>query len=129
RGEAPARRRHRVRHAHRAVGLRRPTERGGGTVPRLHDGDAGPPLARRHGAWRPTADRLNFNLASGVLEMKSKNVPSIVIIVVSLAVSGSMALAAPDRFTLRAPNGLAFSEIRGYDTWQDVAVSQTDDGL
>jgi len=43
--------------------------------------------------------------------MKSKNVPAIVIIVVSLAVSGSMALAAQDRFTLKAPNGVAFSEI------------------
>ena len=37
--------------------------------------------------------------------------------------------AAQDRFTLKAPNGVAFSEIRGYETWQGVAVSQTDDGL
>jgi hypothetical protein len=61
--------------------------------------------------------------------MKSKNIPAIVIIVVLLAVLGSMALAAQDRFTLKAPNGVAFSEIRGYETWQDVAVSQTDDGI
>jgi len=63
------------------------------------------------------------------LGMKSKTIPATVIIVVLLAVLGSMALAAQDRFTLKAPNGVAFSEIRGYETWQDVAVSQTDDGL
>jgi len=52
-----------------------------------------------------------------------------VILVVLLAVLGSIALAAQDRFTLKAPNGVAFSEIRGYETWQDVEVSQTEDGL
>jgi Cytochrome P460 len=52
-----------------------------------------------------------------------------VIIVVSLAVLLSMALAAQDRFTLKAPNGVAFSEFRGYDTRQDVAVSQTENGI
>jgi hypothetical protein len=61
--------------------------------------------------------------------MKGKAITAIAITVALLAVLGSMAVAAPDRFTLRAPNGVAFSEIRGYDTWQDVAVSQTDDGL
>jgi hypothetical protein len=61
--------------------------------------------------------------------MKSKNIPAIVIAVASLAFLGSMALAAQDRFTLKAPNGVAFSEIKGYETWQDVAVSQVDDGL
>jgi hypothetical protein len=61
--------------------------------------------------------------------MKSKNIPTIVIIVVLLTVLGSMVLAAQDKFTLKAPNGVAFSEFRGYETWQDVAVSQTDDGI
>ena len=61
--------------------------------------------------------------------MKSKNIPAIVIIVVLLVVLGSMALAAQDRFTVKAPDGIAFSEFRGYETLQDVAVSQTDDGI
>ena len=39
-----------------------------------------------------------------------------------------MVLAAQDRFTLKAPDGVAFSEFRGYETWQDVATSQTDEG-
>jgi hypothetical protein len=40
-----------------------------------------------------------------------------------------VAFAAQDRFTLKSPNGIAFSEFRGYDTWQDVAVSQTENGI
>ncbi len=50
-------------------------------------------------------------------------------IVVLLAVLGGMALAAQDRFTVKVPNGLAFSDFRGYENWQDVAVSQTENGL
>jgi hypothetical protein len=29
------------------------------------------------------------------------------------------------RSTLKVPDGLAFSEFDGYDTWQDIAVSET----
>jgi hypothetical protein len=67
--------------------------------------------------------------AGTVSEMKIKSIPAIVIIAVVLTVLGSIALAAQDRFTLKAPNGVAFSEFRGYEAWQDVAVSQVDDGL
>lgn len=69
------------------------------------------------------------NKKKEVLEMKSKNIPAIAIIVVLLAVLGSIALAAQDRFTLKAPNGVAFSEIRGYETWQVIAPSYDNDGL
>src|SRR6202047_4801196 len=61
--------------------------------------------------------------------MKRTPFSPILIIVVLLVVLGSMALAAQDRFTLKVPNGLALSEFRGYETWQDVAVSQTENGL
>src|SRR5262249_46166769 len=39
------------------------------------------------------------------------------------------ALAAQDRFTLKAPNGIAFSEFKGYEAWPTVAPSQPDDGI
>ena len=52
-----------------------------------------------------------------------------VLLAAVLAILGSIAVAAQDRFTLKVPNGLAFSEIKGYETWQDVAVSQTESGL
>ena len=61
--------------------------------------------------------------------MKRQNIPAIVIIVILLAALGSMALAAQDRFTLKVPNGPAFSDFRGYENWQNVAVSQTENGL
>jgi hypothetical protein len=40
--------------------------------------------------------------------------------------AGGIALAAQDRSTLKVPDGLAFSEFKGYQDWASVAVSQTD---
>jgi hypothetical protein len=40
-----------------------------------------------------------------------------------------VALAAQDKYTVQVPGGLAFSEFRGYEDWQTVAVSQTEDRL
>jgi hypothetical protein len=61
--------------------------------------------------------------------LKGKTIPAIAAGAASLAVLVSMALAAQDRSTLKVPNGLAFSEFAGYETWEDVAVSQTETGL
>ena len=43
-----------------------------------------------------------------------------------LAAAGGLAIAAQDRFTLKVPNGPAFAEFKGYETWQPVAVSRTE---
>jgi Cytochrome P460 len=51
------------------------------------------------------------------------------IIATSLAVVGGVALAAQDKYTLQLPGGLAFSDFRGYEDWQVVSVSQTEDLL
>ena len=56
-------------------------------------------------------------------------IPGAAIIAALLSVSGSGANAAQDRYTLKAPNGVSFSEFKGYETWQDVAVSQVPDGI
>ncbi|MGH9730923.1 MAG: cytochrome P460 family protein [Candidatus Acidiferrales bacterium] len=62
--------------------------------------------------------------------MKSKNIPAIAIVLLSLSVLSSMVLVAQqDRYTVKALNGVAFSEFKGYQNWQDVAVSQTDTGI
>jgi len=55
-----------------------------------------------------------------------RRIPSglMVIVAIVLAVLGGMALAAQDKYTVQVPNGLAFSEFRGYEDWQVVAVSQ-----
>lgn len=44
----------------------------------------------------------------------------------ALVVLGGMALAQQDKYTLSVPGGLAFSEFRGYESWQVVATSQND---
>jgi Cytochrome P460 len=51
------------------------------------------------------------------------------VIVILLGFLGSIALAAQDKYTLQVPNGLAFSDFRGYENWEDVAVSQTENGI
>jgi hypothetical protein len=61
--------------------------------------------------------------------MKSMNIPAILTVSACLSVLLSVAFAAQDKDTLTVPNGLAFSEIEGYDTWQSVAVSGTEGGL
>jgi len=56
--------------------------------------------------------------------MKSKNVTAIAIITIVLSVLGGMAIPAQDKYTVKVPNGLAFSEFRGYEDWQVVSISQ-----
>jgi hypothetical protein len=47
----------------------------------------------------------------------------------ALAVFGGMALAQQDKYALKVPGGLAFSEFRGYESWQVVATSQNDNAV
>ena len=58
--------------------------------------------------------------------MKGKTIRVTLFVAVFLSVLVALALAAQDRYTLKVPNGLAFSEFRGYEDWQVVAPSQTD---
>jgi hypothetical protein len=58
--------------------------------------------------------------------MKRKGMPAIVIAIGSLSVFSVLLLAGQDKYTLQVPNGLAFSEFRGYEDWQAVGPSQTD---
>lgn len=55
--------------------------------------------------------------------MKRQPNAAIVITAVVLAVLGSTAVDAQDKYTLQVPDGLAFSEFRGYESWQVVSVS------
>ena len=56
--------------------------------------------------------------------MKRMKIRSTVASVALLAALCGIALAAQDRYALEVPGGLAFSEFRGYEAWQTVAVSQ-----
>jgi len=61
--------------------------------------------------------------------MRVKSIPAISTIVAVLSLLASFVLAAQDRYQLKALNGVAFSEIRGYETWQVVAPSYDNDHL
>ena len=58
--------------------------------------------------------------------MKHQHITALVIVAASILVV-SVVLAAQDRFTLKSPNGIAFSEFKGYEAWQVIAPSQPDD--
>jgi len=59
--------------------------------------------------------------------MRSKRVRAFAISAVApIVLVGVTLLAQQDRYALKVPDGLAFSEFKGYDTWQDVAVSETE---
>ena len=56
--------------------------------------------------------------------MNSKRMQTIALVTVLLSVAGGSALSAQqDKYTLKVPGGLAFSEFRGYEGWQLVSIS------
>jgi hypothetical protein len=63
------------------------------------------------------------------LDMKRNSIGVIVLVGVFLSDVVAIAIAAQDKYTLRVPNGPAFSDFRGYESWQVVSVSQTEDLL
>ena len=55
---------------------------------------------------------------------------------ISLGISASIAvlavgvaISAQDKYTVRVPNGLAFSEFRGYEDWPVIAISENEGKL
>src|SRR5271170_3752434 len=61
---------------------------------------------------------------STIRVLNSKNIPAIAIILVLVAVLGGRAISAQDKYTVQVPNGLAFSEFRGYENWPVIAISE-----
>src|SRR5579863_9311176 len=53
----------------------------------------------------------------------------VIIALVLAGLGGRATSAQQDKYTLQVPNGLKFSDFRGYENWQVVAVSQTDNLL
>jgi len=56
--------------------------------------------------------------------MKTISSGVIVGIALVLAASGGWAGSAQDKYALKVPNGLAFSEFKGYESWQVVSISE-----
>ena len=64
---------------------------------------------------------------STVRELRTKNILATVIIAAAFAVLGGSAISVQDKYTVQVPNGLAFSEFKGFENWPSVSVSQTGD--
>jgi len=67
--------------------------------------------------------------------MKSSRIAAVMVVAVSLAISvlavlGGRAVFAQDagqaKYSVRVPNGLAFSEFKGYESWQTISISQSE---
>jgi hypothetical protein len=61
--------------------------------------------------------------------MKIKSRSAVAVIMVFLGILLTIAIAAQDRDALKAPNGVAYSEFQGYESWQTVAPSVVDEGI
>jgi len=49
---------------------------------------------------------------------------AIAVVTALMSSSGAGALSAQDKYSVKVPGGLAFSEFKGYESWQLVSISQ-----
>ena len=61
--------------------------------------------------------------------LKASRAPLFAVLASLPVLFGGLAIAAQDRYTLRIPDGFAFAEFRGYEDWENVAVSQTETAI
>jgi hypothetical protein len=63
------------------------------------------------------------------MKRKSPLISVSVVSVLGVFACGVAISAATDKYTVKVPGGLAFSEFRGYETWELIAVSHNGDKL
>ena len=78
----------------------------------------GQPIVFSHG-WPLSADAA----------MKRKSKLTIAIGMAVLAVLGGTAVYAQDKYSLKSPSGIAFSDFEGYEDWAVVSSARTDEVL
>src|SRR5690348_6631854 len=61
--------------------------------------------------------------------MTRKGMLTIGITAVALVVLGSKAVYAQDKYSLKSPSGIAFSDFKGYEDWAVVSSARTDEVL
>src|SRR3979411_3562302 len=67
--------------------------------------------------------------AVGVLTMKGRSMLIVAAMALVLAILSGVAISAQDKYTLRVPDGLAFSDFKGYEDWQLISSAKTDDPM
>ena len=77
----------------------------------------------------PQEQKIETRTAGG----RPTRLPFVAIAVIGLAVLGTVALFAKgqdaDKYSLKSPSGIAFSDFKGYEDWADVSSARTDDVL
>jgi hypothetical protein len=68
-------------------------------------------------------------LIKEVPAMKDRRTLTIPIITGVLALVGGWAISAQDKYALKVPGGLSFSEFKGYEAWQVISVSHGGDHM
>ena len=61
--------------------------------------------------------------------MKCKSELTVAIASAVFAVLGGTAVYAQDKYSLKSPSGIAFSDFRGYEDWAVVSSARTDEVL
>src|SRR6266702_1122289 len=61
--------------------------------------------------------------------MKRKSMLAIGIVSASVVVLGGTAVYAQDKYSLKSPSGIAFSDFRGYEDWSVISSARTDKEL
>ena len=61
--------------------------------------------------------------------MMHKSMLAIGIVSVSLVALGSTVVYAQDKYSLKSPSGIAFSDFKGYEDWAVVSSARTDEVL
>src|SRR5215475_10517267 len=59
----------------------------------------------------------------GDATMKKSTLINLSISVPIAVLAAGVAMSAQDKYTVQVPNGLAFSEFRGYEDWPVIAIS------
>jgi hypothetical protein len=61
--------------------------------------------------------------------MSGKSTLIVATMLLAFAVVSAVAISAQDKYTLKLPDGLAFSDWKGYEDWQLISSSKTEDRL
>src|SRR5258706_13090224 len=70
------------------------------------------------------SDRARSGLTGGAAMSRNSK---LTIGIATLWLAGVLAISAQDKYAVKVPNGLPFSDFKGKEDWQIVGVGQTDD--
>lgn len=75
-------------------------------------------------------DHWHLNVESSNRDQAMKRMSKVTIaIAAAVLVLGGAAVAAQDKYSLKSPSGVAFSDFRGYEDWAVVSSARTDEVL